>query len=121
MFRGSSHCSTSPPSHRKIFTISSTGTQGTSTEDLGNTIWEYITTLSNNNLHTRGKAQQLSPLHLEGWALSQNNNQPLTRGIRLKANTPTTIISTLREIPSQPSQLPLHLEGYQPNQTISSH
>ena len=50
-------------------------TQGTSTEDLGNTIREYTTPLSNkHNLFTRGKAQQLSPLHLEGWALSQNNN-----------------------------------------------
>ena len=48
-------------------------TQGTSTEDLGNTIWEYTTPLSNkHNLYTRGKAQQLSPLHLEGRALSQN-------------------------------------------------
>jgi len=48
-------------------------TQGTSTEDLGNTILEYTTPLSNkHNLYTRGKAQQQSPLHLEGWALSQN-------------------------------------------------
>ena len=48
-------------------------TQGTSTEDLGNTNLEYTTPLSNKyNLFTRGKEQQLSPLHLEGWALSQN-------------------------------------------------
>ena len=48
-------------------------TQETSTEDLGNTTLEYTTPLFNkHNLFTRGKAQQLSPLHLEGWALSQN-------------------------------------------------
>ena len=49
-----------------------TPTQGTSTEDLGNTNREYTTPLSNKyNLYTRGKAQHKSPLHLEGWALSQ--------------------------------------------------
>ena len=54
-------------------------TQGTSTEDLGNTNLEYITPLSTNNkLYTRGKAQQLSP-H--------------TRGIRHLAK-PITITST---------------------------
>ena len=41
-------------------------TQGTSTEDLGNTNLEYTTSLSNNNLYRRGKAQQQSPLYLEG-------------------------------------------------------
>ena len=47
-------------------------THGTSTEDLGNTNLEYTTPLSNNNnLYIRGKAQQQSPLHLEGWVLSQ--------------------------------------------------
>ena len=41
-------------------------TQGTSTEDLGNTNLEYTTPLSNNNnLYTKGKAQQLSP-HTRG-------------------------------------------------------
>ena len=50
---------------QKDFHYMSTGppTQGTSTEDLGNTNLEYTTPLSNNNnLYTRGKAQQLSPL-----------------------------------------------------------
>ena len=47
-------------------------TQGASTEDLGKYNYEYTTPLSNkHNLYTRGKAQQQSPLHLEGWALSQ--------------------------------------------------
>ena len=42
-------------------------TQGTSTEDLDNTNLEYTTPLlTNNNLYTRDKAQQQSPLHLEG-------------------------------------------------------
>ena len=46
-------------------------TQGTSTEDLGNTTLEYTTPLStNNNLYTRGKAQHKSPLHLEGLTLN---------------------------------------------------
>ena len=37
-----------------------------------NTIWEYTTPLSTNTTFTlRGKAQHKSPLHLEGWALSQ--------------------------------------------------
>ena len=47
-------------------------TQGTSTEDLGNTTLEYTTPLSNKyNLYIRGKAQLKSSLHLEGWTLSQ--------------------------------------------------
>ena len=47
-------------------------TQGTSTEDLGKYSQKYTTPLSNKfNLYTRGKAQLQSPLHLEGWALSQ--------------------------------------------------
>ena len=47
-------------------------TQGISTEDLGNTNLEYTTPFStNNNLYTGGKAQQQSPLHLEGLVLSQ--------------------------------------------------
>ena len=62
-----------------------------------NTTLEYTTPLSNNNnLYTRGKPQQQSPLHLEGWALSQT----------------TTITFTLREIPTNPlAQPPIHLEG----------
>ena len=47
-------------------------TQETSTEDLSKYNQECTTLLSNkHNLYTRGKAQQQSPLHLEGWALSQ--------------------------------------------------
>jgi len=72
-------------------------TQGISTEDLANTIRSTQLLSPTNNLYTRGKAQQLSPLYLEGWALSQ-----------------TTITSTLRGIGTklklQPHS-PLHLEG----------
>ena len=89
IFRGSIHCSTSPPSHRRISTISSTKglpTQGTSTEDLGNTNLEYTTPLStNNNLYTRGKAQQQSPLHLEGYQHNLHNHL-YTRGITTSPN-----------------------------------
>ena len=60
---------------KDFYNIVHTGllTQGTSTEDLGNTPLEYTTPLSNkHNLFTGGKTKQLSPLHLEGWAPSQN-------------------------------------------------
>ena len=55
-----------------LFVHTGLPTQGTSTEDLGNTKQEYTTPLSNkHNLYTRGKAQQQLPLHLKGQALSQ--------------------------------------------------
>ena len=46
-------------------------TQGTSTEKFGNyKLGVLNSSLQQNNLYTRGKAQQQSPLHLEGWAQS---------------------------------------------------
>jgi len=68
---------------------------------LGNTTLEYTTPLSNNNnFYTRGKAQQQSPLHLEGWALSQTT---ITSHKRDKDQSQTTTItSTLRGIPTNP-------------------
>ena len=94
-------------------------TQGTSTEDLDNTNQEYTTPLSNkHNLYISGKAQQQSPLHLEGWTLSQTT---ITSHQRDKALSQTTITSHQRDKALQPTlqQSPLHLEGYQPNQTPS--
>ena len=70
MFQGSSHYSTSPPSHRKISTISST--QETSTEDLGQLrLGVHNSSLQPNTTSHRGNAQLSTPLHLEGQALSQ--------------------------------------------------
>ena len=61
-------------------------TQESSTEDLG----KYTTPLSKkHNFYTRGKVQQQSPLHLEGWALSQT-----TITLHKRAKTPITIISS---------------------------
>ena len=123
MFRGSSHCSTSPPSHRRIFTI--TSTQDFPHKEPSLRIWQiqlgvHNSSLQQNNLYTRGKAQQLSP-HTRGIGTKPNNNhlftkrdkaqsqtdQPLTRGIPINS-----IISTLRGITTKfNAQPPLHLEG----------
>ena len=56
-------------------------------------IWSTQLLSPTNNLYTRGKTQQLSPLHLEGWALSQ-----------------TTITSYKRHktLSQTPPQSPLH-------------
>jgi len=46
-------------------------TQGTSTEEFDNyKLGVLNSSLQQNNLYTRGKPQQQSPLHLEGWAQS---------------------------------------------------
>jgi len=66
------HSSTSPPSHRRISTNSSTQDFPQREPPLRiwiNTNWEYTTPLSNTNTTStlRSKAQQTqSPLHLEG-------------------------------------------------------
>ena len=62
---------------------------------------------------TRGKAQHKALLHLEGYTLSQNNNQPLTRGIRLKANTNNNRLTLERLQHNLHNHL--SLEGYQHN------
>ena len=106
MFRGSSHCSTCPPSHRKIFTMSST--QDFPHREPPLRIWVIQTgstqllSLQQYNLYTRGKAQYKSPLHLEGWALSQTRSTSHKRDKAQSHNTTTS---------------PLYLEGYQHNQT----
>ena len=66
MLRDASHCSTSPPSHKRIFTMSTQDLpQGTSTKNLINTNLEYTTPLSNTTTSTqeaRHKAKTQSPL-----------------------------------------------------------
>ena len=65
MFRGSSTQLYIPAFTEKNFHYSvHTGlpTQGTSTEDLGNSNWEYITSFSNNTTSTQGTTQITSTL-----------------------------------------------------------
>ena len=67
MFRGSSHCSTSPL-HTEEFSLVHTGppTKGTSTEEFTITNLEYTTPPSNTTTSTkeaRHKAKTQSPLH----------------------------------------------------------
>ena len=83
MFRGSSHCSTSPPSHEGFSLCVHTGlpTQGTFTEDLANTNQEDTTSLSNNTTSTQ--------------EVRQNNNHLYTQ--RDKALSQTTITSHKRD------------------------
>ena len=115
MFWGSSHCSTFPPSHRRISTIrphktSHTGNlhQGFDKYNVG--VHNY--SLQQKNLYKRGKSQQQSPLYLErDKALSQTTIISSLRGTRHKAK-PITITSTLRGITTNLiAQPPLHLEG----------
>ena len=97
--------STSPPSHRRISTISSTHDFPYREPPLR--IWIIQLGVHNSSL------KQQSLHKRQGTKLTQS---PLTRGTRHKANTPTTITSTLRGIPTQPPQSPLYLEGYQQTQ-----
>ena len=88
MFRGSSHCSTSPASHRRIFIIAST--QDFSHREPPLRIWANTTrstqllSPTNTTYTLRGMAQQLSPLHLEGWALSQTTINLSVEGLGSK-------------------------------------
>ena len=69
-------------------------TQGTSIEDLDNTNLEYTTPLSNNNnIYTRDKAQQQSPL---------------TRGIGTKPNNHNHLFTKRDRHKAKQSQTPLH-------------
>ena len=108
-------------------------TQGTSTEDLGNTNREYTTPLSNNTTSTQEVrhnnyhlytqrdghlAKQQSTSHQRDKAQSQySNNHLFTKRDNNKPNCITS--STLRGKGTKPTlqQSPLHLKGYQPNQT----
>ena len=84
------HSSTSPPSHRRISTNSST--QDFPHREPPLRIWgTYNLGVHNSslkyNLSLKARHNSKTPLHLEGQALSQTTNRPLTRGIRHKANT----------------------------------
>ena len=120
MFRGSSHCSTFPPSHRRIFTKSYT--QDFPHRESPLRIW--VIQIGSIQL----LFQPIQPLHkrqgttqftctLRGIGTQPNKNQPLTRGIRLKANT-STITSTLRGIPITTSTITSHQRDIN---TITSH
>ena len=105
MFRGSSHCSTSPPSHRIIFTISST--QDFSHREPPLSIW-VIQTRSTQRLSQPTTTSTLEARHNNNHLYTQRDGHlakqqsPHTRGIRRKAK--------------QQPQSPLHLEGYQQTQ-----
>ena len=104
MFRGSSHCSTSLPSHRRIFTISST--QDFPHREPPLRIW-VIQTWSTQLLSQPTTTSILEVRHNNNHLYTQRDGHlakqqsPHTRGIRLKAK--------------QQPQSPLHLEGYQHN------
>ena len=90
MFRGSSHCSTSSPSHRRIFTIRPhrTSHRGNLHQGFGNTSLEvHNSSLQHNHLYTRDKAQSQNNNHLiqEGYGTKPNNNHLFTK--RDKAQT----------------------------------
>ena len=91
MFRGSSHCSTSSPSHRRISTISST--QDFPHREPPLRIW-VIQSWSTQLLSQTTTTSTQEVRHKD------TQDQPLNKGIGTK--------------PTQ-SQSPLHLEGYQYN------
>jgi len=87
LFRGSSHCSTSPPSHRRISTISST--QDFPHREPPLRIWvnttgstQLLSQLQTPPLHleARHKATQTPPLHLEARHKA-TQTPPHTRGV----------------------------------------
>ena len=88
MFRGSSYCSTSPPSHRKISTMS---TQDLPQRDLHQRITtlylECTTPLSStNHLYTRGigTKPKHNHLYIRGTGTKPKHNHLYTRGIGTK-------------------------------------
>ena len=80
IFRGSSHCSTSPPSHIKIFNPLTcphrTPTQGTSTEDLGQ-LQPGVHNSPLNRIQPLTEATQTPP-HPRGVGTWQIQNNHLT-------------------------------------------
>ena len=89
-------------------------TQGTSTEDLGNTTLEYTIPLSNNhNLYTRGKALSHTRSTSQQRDRYKANTITSNQRDRHKAKTPTSH-SILRGIPTKPnsSTITPTQEGY---------
>ena len=102
MFRGSSHCSTSLPSHRRISTMSS---QDLSQRNLHRGICNYKLRVYNSSL-------QHNHLCTKRIGTKSKHNHLYTRGIRHKAKTLTQSQSPLHKrdgykAKSQP-QSPLH-------------
>ena len=106
--------STSTPSHRRISTNSSRLDFPHREPPLWIWViqaWEYTTPLSNKyNFYTRGKAQHKSPLHLEGWALSQTQINLSLEGQGSKP-TSNNHLYTYRDTSNSIVRHPLHLEG----------
>ena len=76
MFRNSSHCSTSPPSHRRISTMSTQDLhKGTFTKKLQPTFGVHYSSLKHNHLYIRGI----------GTKPNHKLNHLYTRGTRHKA------------------------------------
>ena len=87
MFRDSSHCSTSPPSHRRISTI--TSTQDFPQKEPPLRIWviqtlKYTTPLSKQPLYKRQGTTTITS-HQRDKTLSQTTITSTLRGIRHKA------------------------------------
>jgi len=77
MFRGSSHCSTSPPLHRRIFTMS--------TQDLPQR--EPLLKNYNSTLGAHYSSLKYNLLYTRGIGTKPNHNHLYTRGTRHKAKT----------------------------------
>ena len=102
MFRGSNHCSTSPPSHRRIFTISST-------QDFPHRE-PPLRIQANITRSTQLLSQTIQPLH------KRQDTTTIISHQRDQALSQTTINLTLQGLGSKSTlqpQSPLHLEGYQ--------
>ena len=105
MFRGSSHCSTSPPSHRRISTISFIQDfphREPPLRILGNTTLEYTTSLSNNTTSTQEARHNNYHLYTQ-----RDGHLAKTRSTSHQRNKAQSQHSN--------NQSPLHLEGYQHN------
>ena len=99
MFRGSSHCITSPPSHRRIFTIyihTGPSTKGPPIRNYNPTLEVHYSSLKYNHLYTRGIGTK--PKH----------NHLYTRGIRHKVKTQPQSLLHKRDRHKTKPQSPLH-------------
>ena len=92
-FQGSSHYSTSPPSHRRIFHYVHTGpsTKGPPLRNYKSTLGVHYSSLKHSNLHTRGIGTKPKHDHLytRGIGTKPKHNHLYTRGIRHKAKAQT--------------------------------
>ena len=104
MFRGSSHCSTFPPSHRRIFTISST--QDFPHREPPLRIWT----------NTIRSTQLLSPTNTTSTQEARHNNNHLSlEGYALSQTTINLSLEGLGSKPHNHNHLPLEGQGTQLN------